>query len=57
MIEGLIEKGHAYAAEGHSLTYRLGGIHRLSRHSRDELVAGARIDVAPYKKDAADFVL
>jgi cysteinyl-tRNA synthetase len=30
---------------------------RLSRHSRDELVAGARIDVAPYKKDAADFVL
>ncbi len=59
MIEGLIEKGHAYAAEGHVLfnvpSWEAYG--RLSRHSRDELVAGARIDVAPYKKDAADFVL
>jgi cysteinyl-tRNA synthetase len=30
---------------------------KLSRHSRDELVAGARVEVAPYKRDAADFVL
>ncbi len=29
----------------------------LSRHSRDELIAGARVEVAPYKKDPADFVL
>jgi len=59
MIEDLIKKGHAYAAEGHVLfnvpSWEAYG--RLSRHSRDELVAGARIDVAPYKKDAADFVL
>jgi cysteinyl-tRNA synthetase len=30
---------------------------KLSRHSRDELIAGARVEVAPYKKDPADFVL
>ena len=59
MTETLIANGNAYEADGHVLfnvpsmaTY--GG---LSRHSREELIAGARIDVAPYKKDAADFVL
>ena len=59
MIEDLIAKGHAYAADGHVLfnvpSWDAYGL--LSRHSRDELVAGARVDVAPYKQDAADFVL
>lgn len=59
MIGGLIDKGHAYAADGHVLfnVPSWDAYGRLSRHSRDELVAGARVDVAPYKKDAADFVL
>jgi cysteinyl-tRNA synthetase len=59
MIEALIEAGHAYAADGHVLfdvpSYEAYG--RLSGNSRDEIVAGARVDVAPYKKDTADFVL
>ena len=59
MIEQLIAKGHAYAAEGHVLfsVPSMSDYGRLSRHTRDELVAGARVDVAPYKKDPADFVL
>ena len=59
MIESLIAKGHAYAVEGHVLFHVLSMPHygELSRRSRDELVAGARVEVAPYKKDAADFVL
>jgi cysteinyl-tRNA synthetase len=59
MIETLIAKGHAYAADGHVLfgvpscpDYGL-----LSRRDRDEMIAGARVEVAPYKKDPADFVL
>ncbi len=59
MIENLISNGHAYAAEGHVLfdvpSYPEYGA--LSRRDRDEQIAGARVDVAPYKKDAADFVL
>ncbi|HSE77303.1 MAG TPA: cysteine--tRNA ligase [Alphaproteobacteria bacterium] len=59
MIETLIADGHAYAAEGHVLfnvpTMRDYG--KLSGRSRDEQIAGARVDVAPYKKDPADFVL
>ncbi|MDH5721801.1 MAG: cysteine--tRNA ligase [Alphaproteobacteria bacterium] len=58
-IEALIEKEHAYEAEGHVLyhvpSYEAYGV--LSGRSRDEQIAGARVDVAPYKKDAADFVL
>ena len=59
MIERLIAAGHAYAAEGHVLFSvaswpRYG---RLSRRSRQELVAGARVEVAPYKRDPGDFVL
>jgi cysteinyl-tRNA synthetase len=59
MIERLISAGHAYAAEGHVLfavasAPRYG---RLSRRSRQELLAGARVEVAPYKKDPGDFVL
>jgi cysteinyl-tRNA synthetase len=59
MIGRLIERGHAYAAEGHVLfsVPSMSDYGRLSRRSRDELVAGARVEVAPYKKDPADFVL
>ncbi len=59
LIERLIAAGHAYAAEGHVLfavsTYAEYGA--LSRRSRDEMIAGARVEVAPYKRDPADFVL
>ncbi len=59
MIETLIAKGFAYEAEGHVLfsVPAMDDYGRLSRRDRDELIAGARVEVAPYKKDAADFVL
>ena len=59
MIGRLVDRGHAYAAEGHVLfsVPSMPDYGRLSRRSRDELVAGARVEVAPYKKDPADFVL
>ncbi len=59
MMATLIEKDHAYVAEGHVLfdVTSMANYGRLSGHSRDELVAGARVEVAPYKRDAADFVL
>lgn len=55
----LIQKGHAYVAEGHVLFHvpSMPDYGMLSRRSRDEQIAGARVDVAPYKKDPADFVL
>ncbi|MBV9203788.1 MAG: cysteine--tRNA ligase, partial [Alphaproteobacteria bacterium] len=59
MIERLIAAGHAYAAEGHALfrvaSYAAYGA--LSRRSRADMVAGARVEVAPYKEDPGDFVL
>ena len=59
MIERLIASGHAYAAEGHVLfavdSYPEYG--HLSRRSLDEMIAGARVDVAPYKRHPGDFVL
>ncbi|WP_370270338.1 cysteine--tRNA ligase [Nioella sp.] len=59
MIEGLISKGHAYAADGHVLfsvkSYPEYG--QLSGRSVDDMIAGARVEVAPYKRDAMDFVL
>ncbi len=59
MIEGLIEKGHAYEAEGHVLfdvrSYKDYGA--LSGRSVDDMIAGARVEVAPYKRDPMDFVL
>jgi cysteinyl-tRNA synthetase len=59
MIEGLIAKGHAYAAEGHVLfsveSYRDYGA--LSGRSVDDMIAGARVEVAPYKRNPMDFVL
>lgn len=59
MMRTLIEKGHAYEAEGHVMFHvpSMENYGRLSGHSRDELVAGARVEVAPFKKDPADFVL
>jgi cysteinyl-tRNA synthetase len=59
IIERLIASGHAYAAEGHVLfsVASDAGYGSLSGRSADELLAGARIDVAPYKRDAGDFVL
>jgi cysteinyl-tRNA synthetase len=59
MTEKLIASGHAYAAEGHVLfaIASMSDYGRLSRRSRDEMIAGARVEVAPYKRDPADFVL
>lgn len=59
MIERLLAGGHAYEAEGHVLfhvpSYPEYG--RLAGRSRDEMIAGARVEVAPFKRDPADFVL
>jgi cysteinyl-tRNA synthetase len=59
MIERLIGNGHAYAAEGHVLfavaTFKEYG--KLSRRDPEEMLAGARVEVAPYKRDPGDFVL
>ncbi len=59
MIAELIARGHAYAAEGHVLfavdSYADYG--RLSGRSVDDMIAGARVEIAPYKKNPMDFVL
>ena len=59
MIAQLIERGNAYEAQGHVLfsvpsdpDYGV-----LSRRDRESMIAGARVEVAPYKRDPADFVL
>jgi len=59
IIAALVAKGHAYEAEGHVMfnVPSMKNYGMLSRRSMDELIAGARVDVAPYKRDAADFVL
>ena len=59
MIEQLIESGHAYAADGHTLfsVASFPSYGQLSRRSTDEMLAGARVEVAPYKRDPGDFVL
>jgi cysteinyl-tRNA synthetase len=59
MIERLVAAGHAYVADGHVLfaVASMPGYGLLSRRSRDEMIAGARVEVAPYKRDPADFVL
>src|ERR1700730_11915072 len=66
LIEKLVQGGFAYVAEDHvlfspqamnaanSVLPRYGA---LAKRSLDEMIAGARVDVAPYKRDAADFVL
>ena len=59
MIERLVELGNAYEAEGHVLfsvpSDPCYGV--LSKRDRDSMIAGARVEVAPYKRDPADFVL
>ncbi len=59
LIETLIAKGSAYAAEGHVLFHvpSMADYGQLSRRSLDDMIAGARVEVAPYKKHPADFVL
>lgn len=59
MIRKLIDSGHAYAAEGHVLfsVPSWPDYGKLSRRNRDDMIAGARVEVAPYKKDPADFIL
>ncbi|MEM7317579.1 MAG: cysteine--tRNA ligase [Pseudomonadota bacterium] len=60
MIETLIDKGHAYEAEGHVLfavdSWRT-EYGKLSGRSVDDMIAGARVEVAPYKRNPMDFVL
>ena len=59
MIETLVARGHAYVAEGHVLfavaSYPDYG--KFAHRSLDEMQAGARVEVAPYKRDPMDFVL
>ena len=59
LIGRLVENKAAYAAEGHVLfdTQAYGDYGKLSRHPMEDMIAGARVDVAPYKQHAADFVL
>ena len=59
MIETLLRQEVAYEAEGHVLFHvpAMPTYGRLSGRSRDDQIAGARVEVAPYKRDAADFVL
>jgi len=59
MIEGLIASGHAYVAQGHVLfaVTTFAGYGKLSRRAVDDMLAGARVEVAPYKRDPGDFVL
>jgi cysteinyl-tRNA synthetase len=59
MIARLIGQGHAYEAEGHVLFHvpSFAAYGALSRRSRAEMIDGARVEVAPYKRDPADFVL
>ncbi|MEX6723894.1 cysteine--tRNA ligase [Parapedomonas caeni] len=59
LIERLIAHGNAYAADGHVLfnVPSFDGYGALSRRNRDDMIAGARVEVAPYKRDPADFVL
>ena len=59
MIEDLIGKGHAYAVDGHVLFSVQSDAEygKLSGRSVDDMIAGARVEVAPYKRDPMDFVL
>jgi cysteinyl-tRNA synthetase len=59
LIERLVASGHAYVAEEHVLfsVPSMPDYGKLSKRSLDELIAGARVEVAPYKRDPMDFVL
>ena len=59
LIAALINRGHAYEAEGHVL-FAVGSFPdygQLSGRSTEDMIAGARVEVAPYKRDPMDFVL
>src|ERR671923_158904 len=58
-LEALIANGHAYVAERHVLFHvpSMPDYGKLSNRTLDEMAAGARVEVAPYKKDPMDFVL
>ena len=59
MIESLVEREHAYLAEGHVLfdIKSFSEYGELSGRSTDDMIAGARVEIAPYKRDPMDFVL
>ncbi len=59
MIQKLVDHGCAYVAEGHVLFHvpAFPGYGALSGRDRDDMIAGARVEVAPFKRDPADFVL
>ncbi len=59
MTAALIEKGHAYEQDGHVLfsVPSIENYGELSGRKQEDMIAGARVDVASYKKDAADFIL
>ena len=59
LIEALVARGHAYVEQDHVL-FAVGTMEnygKLARRSLDEMMAGARVETAPYKRDAMDFVL
>ena len=59
MIQTLVDQGHAYAAQGHVLfdVKSMTDYGKLSNQNLDDMLEGARVEVAPYKKYAGDFVL
>lgn len=59
MIQSLVDKGHAYIAEGHALfdVKSMADYGKLSNRALEDMLEGARVEVAPYKKYAGDFVL
>lgn len=59
MVQSLIDQGHAYAAEGHVLfdVQSMADYGRLSNRNLEDMLAGARVEVADYKRYAGDFVL
>ncbi|MFW6850172.1 cysteine--tRNA ligase [Burkholderia gladioli] len=59
LIETLIARGHAYVAEGHVLFHvpSYADYGQLSGRRTEDMIAGARVEVAPYKRDPLDFVL
>jgi len=59
MIERLMDSGHAYTEKGHAL-FHVPSFERygeLSGRAREDMIAGARVEIAPFKRDPADFVL
>ena len=58
LIQKLIDANKAYEKDGHIyFMYKFKNYGILSKRNRDEQIAGSRVEVAPFKKDPADFVL